>query len=101
MIDKENVINGLECCNSQKPNSDCKKSCPFYSSYSTSRCRERLHADAIALLEEHEESIPLKPLCDWLAGYAAPPGKNSWLALYGDMSDAWQAFLRKVNLHEQ
>ena len=51
---------------------------------------------AIALLKEQEESIPLKPLCKWLAGYAAPPGNASWLALYGSLEKAWEHELKEL-----
>ena len=37
---------------------------------------EKWTADALALLKEQEESVPLEPLCRWLSHYAACPTKT-------------------------
>ena len=41
-----------------------------------------------------EEKVPLKPLCEWLAKYALPPGNTSWLPLYGSAEKAWAAAIK-------
>lgn len=40
------------------------------------------------------EAVPLEPLCEWLAEYAAPPIRSPH-ALYGSLKGAWMAYLRK------
>ena len=55
-----------------------------------------LEAEYNKLLKKQEESVPLKPLCKWLAGYAAPPGQESWLPLYGSLEKAWEHELLRI-----
>lgn len=52
--------------------------------------------EILALLKEQEESVPLKPLCKWLAGYAAPPGDTSWLPMFGSLEKAWEHELKEL-----
>ena len=37
-------------------------------------------------------AVPLEPLCNFLAAYAAPPVRSP-LAIYGSIEEAWKAFL--------
>lgn len=41
------------------------------------------------------EAVPLEPLCEWLAGYAAPPVRSP-LAVHGDLKTAWKSFVREL-----
>ena len=38
------------------------------------------------------DAVPLEPLCNFLAAYAAPPIRSP-LATYGSLEEAWKAFL--------
>lgn len=40
------------------------------------------------------DSVPLEPLCKYLAGYASPPIRSP-LAVYGSLEEAWKTFLLK------
>lgn len=89
MIKTDEVIKGLE-----QFKADIKPFCGGHADW------ERFDA-GLALLKEKKESIPLKQLCEWLAGYAAPPGQESWLALYGSIEKAWEAVLTELFLKKQ
>ena len=39
-------------------------------------------------------AVPLEPLCKFLAGYAVPPIRSP-LATYGNLEEAWKAYLLK------
>ena len=94
MPDREKVIKALEYCRNQAGCWSDESECPWIA-----ECREDVNSlkDAtLALLKDQEESIPLKPLCKWLAGYAAPPGNASWLALYGSLEKAWEHELKEL-----
>ena len=93
-MDREKVIKALEYCRNQAGCWSDESECPWIA-----ECREDVNSlkDAtLALLKEQEESIPLKPLCKWLAGYAAPPGNASFLALYGSLEKAWEHELKEL-----
>ena len=59
MADLEKVIRGLECCITCDPDGsrECKK-CPYRRKGITNEpCFNALHADALALLKEHEARV--------------------------------------------
>jgi hypothetical protein len=88
----EKVIKGLECCLNRN---DCRN-CPYADEYKVLDCITQSKTDALAMLKEQEESVPLKPLCKWLAGYAAPPGDTSWLPMFGSLEKAWEHELKEL-----
>ena len=72
MVDREKVIKGLECCivlNGGLMERDCED-CPYIDDEGTCLSLIPLLEDALGLLKEQEDSIPLKPLAKWMAKYA-------------------------------
>ena len=59
--------------------------------------------DADKLLKGPEDSIPLKPLAEWLAGYAAPPRNAMMQTLtpggyinHESLTEAWVKVLEEI-----
>lgn len=55
--------------------------------------------EALAIMDEKEETVKLRPVAKFLAKYATPPIKSP-LALYGTCEKAWEAVLRLVSEDE-
>ena len=55
--------------------------------------------DAIALLKEQEDMIPIQTVAEYLAQYTAPPVRSP-LAVYGDLVKAWERFLDGLRKRE-
>ena len=71
MIERENVIRGLEACQVEEDGCTtlCKANgCPY--NVSSTHCMTNLHKDALALLKENE---PEKPMLCW------GDGLTNWL----------------------
>ena len=45
--------------------------------------------------KEKQEYVPIKPLAEWLAGYATPPGWKPVPATLILMRDLWEKWLRE------
>ena len=87
MIDKEKVIKGLET--HIKPNSKCV-GCPYPNN---GLCGDQLYHDALILLKEQEDMIPIHSVADWLASYAVPPSKTR--LDHAEMVATWMTFLKQ------
>ena len=55
--------------------------------------------DAIALLKEQKDMIPIQTVAEYLAQYTAPPVRSP-LAVYGDLVKAWERFLDGLRKRE-
>lgn len=55
--------------------------------------------DALAILNEKEEIVKLRPVAKFLAKYATPPIKSP-LSTYGSCEKAWEAVLRLASEDE-
>ena len=91
MDDREKVIKGLE-----------EISDYFFSVYHHSKDREEINKakdrcdaveDALALLKEQEDMVPIHAVADWLAWYAVPP--NNANLSHDKMTAAWVKFLEQ------
>lgn len=75
MIDREKVIKGLECCINDKPfyHAHCAE-CPYNGLITDNLggCT-KLYRDALVLLKEQEESIPVSWLEEKLEGHPELP----------------------------
>lgn len=60
MMNREQVIKGLECCGA---NGSCLE-CPYINYLNNGGCMDMLNADALALIREQQEVI--QRLCDAL-----------------------------------
>ena len=55
--------------------------------------------EALAILDEKEGTVKLRPVAKFLAKYATPPIKDP-LSLYGSCEKAWEAVLRLASEDE-
>lgn len=96
MIDPEKVIKGLGIHADRSDKTDCDD-CPYSKDdFSKGNCIGQLCSDALALLKEQENMIPITVIAEYLARYAAPPVRSP-LAVYGDLVTAWERFLKDLN----
>ena len=107
MTNREKVIKGLGCCadlQRETINRNCED-CPYNDDrMGTCKTMFPLLSDALELLKEQEDSVPLKPLAEWLAGYAAPPRDAMRKTLtpgghitHQTLTEAWENTLRETN----
>lgn len=72
--------------------------------YGGIKCRACQFDDAFNWIDSEPtaDSVPIKPLANWLAGYAMPPGASKVIGEYGiyrfeSRVEAWEDFLRGMN----
>lgn len=96
LIDSDALVRELEVgyCDQCDRNLDSVhgRDCPIYDE--TTHIYE---ADTVG-------AVPIKPLAEWLAGYAMPPGlkareivNNRWRDIHEIVAEGWEAFLRGMD----